>query len=154
MDIQSILVSIFESSSQLDVLYKEFYGDILSNYSYTEMHCIDCIGKIENPNVTKIAQTMNLTKAGISKCIKKLILKKALKTYKNKDNKKEIYYKLTTIGYEVFKKHSKMHQMWCSKDSAFFEKFDEKDIKAASKILNEYEKLLKSRLKEIKEDLK
>ena len=70
------LFNLFDTTNRLDILYKEEFGDILKDYSYTEMHTIDCIGKIENPNVTKIALALNLTKAGISKIIKKLTDKK------------------------------------------------------------------------------
>ncbi len=148
------LLSLFETTSKLDSAYKETFGDILAEYTYTEMHCIDCIGKIKNPNVTKIAQSLNLTKAAISKSIKKLLTKKSIKTYKNPDNKKEIYYELTEIGKEVFEKHLVMHKIWCTKDEEFFRKFNKSDIEITLKVLNEYNKTLESRLKSIMEDLK
>jgi len=153
-DILNTLLSLFETTNKLDGAYKETFGDILAEYTYTEMHCIDCIGKIKNPNVTKIAQSLNLTKAAISKSIKKLLTKKSIKTYKNPDNKKEIYYKLTEIGKEVFEKHSVMHELWCTKDEEFFKKFNKRDLEITLKVLIEYNKTLKSRLKNIKEDLK
>jgi len=139
---------------QLDVSHKKAFGDILADYTFTEMHCIDAIGKIENPNVTKIAQTMNLTKAAISKMIKKLLNKNAIEIYKNPENKKEIYYKLTLIGWDVYNKHLTIHENWCNKDEIFFKQFDENELKITFNVLSEYAKALKSRLKSIKEDLK
>ena len=104
------LFNLYDTVHRLDILYKEEFGDILKDYSYTEMHTIDSIGKIENPNVTKIAQNMDLTKAAISKIIKKLILKKSIETYQNPDNKKEIYYKLTPLGQKIYENHLVMHK--------------------------------------------
>ena len=92
-NIINTLFNLFDVSNQLDFLYKEEFGDILTDYTYTEMHTIDAIGKIENPNVTKIALNLNLSKAAISKIIKKLIKKKSIEIYKSPDNKKETYYK-------------------------------------------------------------
>lgn len=148
------LLTLFETTQQLDVLYKKAFGDVLGNYSYTEMHCIDCIGKTHNPNVTKIAQNMNLTKAAISKIIKKLLLKKSIEIYKSSNNKKEIYYKLTQTGQEVFEKHLVMHEIWCNKDEKFFKQFSKKELEITLDILLKYSKSLQNRLDNIKENLK
>ena len=153
-NIPNTLFTLFDITNQLDVLYKEEFGDILINYSFTEMHCIDCIGKIENPNVTKIAMYLNLTKAAISKAIKNLTDKKAVITYKNPDNKKETYYKLTQTGKEVFDKHLKMHENWCEKDKIFFKRFDKKELEITYAVLNKYAEALQERLDGIKENLK
>ncbi len=153
-EILNTLFTLFETTNQLDILYKEEFGDILKQYTYTEMHCIDCIGKLENPNVTKIAQQLNLTKACISKIIKKLIEKKSIEIYKNPDNKKETYYKLTSIGQEVYFNHLKMHKTWCEKDKSFFNKFKKKELEITFEILKKYTELLQIRLESIKENLK
>ncbi len=153
-NIINTLFNLFDVSNQLDFLYKEEFGDILTDYTYTEMHTIDSIGKIENPNVTKIALNLNLSKAAISKIIKKLIKKKSIEIYKSPDNKKETYYKLTPVGHEVFEKHLKMHESWCEKDKTFFKKFSKKDLEITFEILSKYTKLLETRLESIKENLK
>ncbi len=153
-NILNTLFALFDTTYQLDILYKNEFKEVLASYSYTEMHTIDSIGKIENPNVTKIAQKLNLTKACISKIIKKLIEKKSIETYKNPDNKKETYYKLTSKGCEVFNAHLKMHENWCEKDKEFFEQFKKSELKSAYEILNKYSKLLQIRLEELKDKSK
>ncbi len=153
-EILNTLFTLFDISNQLEILYKEEFGDILIDYTYTEMHCIDCIGKIENPNVTKISKSLGLTKAAISKIIKKLTDKEAVEIYKNPENKKETYYKLTAIGKNVYEKHLKMHENWCEKDKLFFKGFKQTELKITYDILNKYTKLLQTRLEDIKEHLK
>lgn len=145
------LISVFETMTQLDALYKQSFGDVLLDYTFTEMHCIDCIGKIENPNVTKIAREMKLTKAAISKNIKKLLSKNAIEIYKNSVNKKEIYYKLTPAGKEIYDKHLKMHEVWHNKDNEFFKQYSKEDLEILFDILSEYNKTLRERLDSIKE---
>ncbi len=152
--ILNTLFNLYDLTSQLDILYKEEFGDILTHYTYTEMHTIDAIGKIENPNVTKISKYLNLTKAGISKTIKKLAEKKTIEIYKIPDNKKETYYKLTKVGQEVFDKHLKMHKNWCEKDKTFFKQFNKKELETTYEVLNKYTKALQTRLENIKESLK
>ncbi len=152
--ILNTFLSLFDTTNQLNILYKKEFGNILSDYSYAEMHTIDVIGKIKDPNVTKIAKHLNITKAGISKIIKKLLLKKAILTYKNSDNKKETYYKLTQKGNEVFLGHLKMHKVWHKKDRAFFKQFNEKELKIMFKIINKYNLELQERLENIKENIK
>ena len=152
--IQNMLFNLFDITNRLDILYKKEFGDILISYTYTEMHTIDAIGKIENPNVTKIAQSLNLSKAAISKIIKKLNDKKAIEDYKSPDNKKETYFRLTEIGKEVFKKHLKMHENWCEKDKELFNQFNKKELETTYEVLNKYTKSLQSRLESIKENLK
>ncbi len=152
--ILNTLFNLFDITNRLDVLYKEEFGDILTNYTYTEMHTIDAIGKIENPNVTKIALALNLTKAGISKIIKKLTEKNAVFVYKSPDNKKETYYKLTKKGKEVFDKHLKMHKNWCEQDKILFKQFNKKELETTYKVLDKYSKSLQKRLENIKDSLK
>ena len=149
-----IFLKLFETMQQLDVCYKKAFGDILNTYTISEMHIVDFIGKSENPNVTKIASALNLTKAAVSKSIKKLINRKALELYKSPENKKEIYYKLTSVGVDVFNKHLKMHKNWCAKDIEFFNQFSKDDLEKTYNILLNYDKLLKKRLENIKENLK
>lgn len=148
------LFILFETSNQLDLLYKDEFGDILKKYTYTEMHCIDCIGKVHNPNVTKIAHHLNLTKAGVSKIIKKLADKKAVEDYKSPDNRKETYYKLTEIGREVYDKHLNMHKNWYEKDKSFFKQFGKNELEVTFDVLDKYAVLLQKRLEDIKENLR
>ena len=49
-----------------DMLSKLTEGKCLDEYGYSETHCIDYIGRLELPNVTKIAEHMGMTRgAGV-----------------------------------------------------------------------------------------
>jgi len=45
----------------------------LKEYKPSEIHCIEYIGKSEDSNVTKLAETFYMTRSAISKITKKLI---------------------------------------------------------------------------------
>lgn len=47
----------------------------LRGYKSSEVHCIEYIGKNIDPNVTKLAESLYMTKGAISKLTKKLIEK-------------------------------------------------------------------------------
>lgn len=68
--------------------------------------------------------------------IKKLISKGAIDTYTRDENKKEIYYILTSLGQEVFQAHEKIHQEWNDKDTEFFKQFDKNEIEFALNFLH------------------
>ena len=58
-----------------DMLSKLTESSCLDEYGYSETHCIDFIGRLELPNVTKIAEHMGMTRGAISKMTKKLLAK-------------------------------------------------------------------------------
>ena len=93
---------------------------------------------------------MNLTKGGVSKTIKKLIQKGVVESYSLDSNKKEIYYKLTSLGESIFDAHEKLHKNWSSKDSEFFKSFTEDELKITAKVLAKYDEYLQTQVGERK----
>lgn len=103
--ILDIMIKIQEHSDVFD--HKQ--DGLLHEISLAEVHCIDCIGTIDHPNVTKISEKMGLTRAGISKVSKKLLAKDLIESYQDPENKKEIYFRLTESGQCIYDKHKKIH---------------------------------------------
>ncbi len=148
-DLNTILSTLINTFELINNALKKNADPVLIDYSITEMHCIECIGKIENPNVTKISKMLNITRGGISKLIKKLIQKGSVEEYFCKENKKEIYYRLTKIGLEVFEAHEKIHQEWNDKDIKFFSQYDNAEIKFVLQFINDYTEHLKKNINKI-----
>ena len=94
-EFEALIQSFLSFVADMDIEIKNQDGT-LKNFTVNEMHCIDCIGKIVDPNVTKLAKALNMTRGGISRLIKKLLNKGAVKIYTNQNNNKEIYYHLTS----------------------------------------------------------
>ena len=72
---QILLKEIASMLQRQEMLTKLTENVCLEEYSYSETHCIDYIGKTELPNVTKIADNMQMTRGAISKMTKKLLAK-------------------------------------------------------------------------------
>jgi DNA-binding MarR family transcriptional regulator len=105
---EEILDIFIKSQVQSDV-FQHKKGGLLEAISLAEVHCIDCIGTIVQPNVTKISKTMGLTRGGISKISKKLLGKGLIESYRSPDNNKEIYFRLTESGHSLYVEHQKIH---------------------------------------------
>lgn len=84
--------------NKLAWLNKQKMEEALKEYKPSEVHCIESIGKSVDPNVTKLAESLYMTRGAISKITKKLIKKDVIESYQKPENKKEIYFKLTEQG--------------------------------------------------------
>ena len=124
-----LLIQFLEAEKLFEKNHKSQTGALFEEFSISEMHCVDFIFKTELPNVTKLSEKMNITKGGVSKIIKKLIEKNAIESFSVDTNKKEIYYKLTNKGKEIFKLHKNIHEKWCEINLEFFKNCSKEEIK-------------------------
>ena len=136
-EFDSLIKSLLSVAEELDVEIKNTDGT-LRNFTVNEMHCIDFIGKLKDPNVTKLSNALNLTRGGVSRLIKRLIAQSAVKTYTNNENKKEIYYSLTPLGKKVFTAHAHLHNTCHKYDSQFFKQFTQNEQEIALRFIRKY----------------
>jgi DNA-binding MarR family transcriptional regulator len=105
----------------------------------TEFHIISCIGDNGRANQTQISKTLNLTNAGVYKNTLKLTEKQVIEALKLPTNKKEVYYRLTGLGEEIYKLHSEVHRV---AEQDFFERLSNwtnRDLAAVSRFLLEFD---------------
>lgn len=121
----------------------------LKDYTSSEVHCIEFIGKSTDPNVTKLAEAFYMTRGAMSKLTKKLIQKGLIETYQNPENKKEIYYKLTAQGKAVFNIHEALHQEFQERDKAVFEQVTEEQWENILLIMDRYSQHLDEEIKKL-----
>ncbi|MFD0619116.1 MarR family winged helix-turn-helix transcriptional regulator [Paenibacillus sp. GCM10027629] len=117
--------------------------------TFMEVHCIDFIEKMEDANVTKLANAFQVTRGAISKVTKRLIETGAIERYQKPDNKKEIYFKLTDIGREIYWEHEKMHQTRIERDSGYFSQLSNEEKDNLIQILNKIYGQIAEELKEL-----
>ncbi|GAA6817541.1 MarR family transcriptional regulator [Helicobacter pylori] len=110
----------------------------LKGYTATEVHCVEAIQEIDNPNVQKLSRELYMTRGAISKLTKKLLAKELIESYQRDDNKKEIYYKLTTKGYEVFAIHERLHAQFQERDRKVFENVKDEQYDAMLSFIEQY----------------
>lgn len=141
-NINIIMKSFKEIYEKEEILGKISFKGEYEKYGVSEIHCIDFIGKMEDPNVTKIAQSMNMTRGAISKLCKKLLNNKLIDKYKKPENDKEIYFKLTELGERLYKHHEIKHRQWEERNNKFFKNIDEEEQEFVASFLKKFNNYL------------
>lgn len=103
----------------------------------TAVHVIDCIGRHEPINNTGIAETMNLSKASITKIGNKLLEEGFVKRTQMNDNKKESYFRLSQQGKKVFELHERLHELEAERFYRLLNKYSEMELKVIHKFLQD-----------------
>lgn len=111
----------------------------------TAVHVIDCIGRHEPINSTGIAETMNLSKASITKIGSKLLEEGFVKRTQMNDNKKESYFRLSPQGKKIFELHKRLHVLEAERFYRFLDKYSDGELKAIHKFLQDSSMDLESR---------
>ena len=128
--------------------------DSLKSYKSSEVHCIEYIGRNVDSNVTKLAESFYMTRGAMSKITKKLLKKGIIESYQKPDNKKEIYFRLTEQGKEVYKIHEKLHKEFQERDKVVFEQITEEQFDSMLSFIEKYSKHLDSEIKKAGIDIK
>ncbi len=84
--------------------------DLLPNITIMMLHVLDAIGKYEPVNGITISKEMDIPKGTVSKITRKLESLDLIRKEKLPDNKKEILFLTTSLGYELFEVHKKLHE--------------------------------------------
>jgi DNA-binding MarR family transcriptional regulator len=128
--------------------------DSFNGYKSSEVHCIEYIGRNVDSNVTKLAESFYMTRGAISKMSKKLIKKDVIESYQKPDNKKEIYFRLTEQGQEIYKVHEELHKEFEERDKAVFEQVTEEQFDSMLSFVEKYSRHLDAEIKKQGIDIK
>lgn len=102
--------------------------EIEPTLNMTELHTIACIGEKEPINVTSIAETMNLSKGNTSKITNKLLKAGWVRRAQLNDNKKEVYFRLTTAGKRLFAIHDELHIKEQQRINEFLDRYSDSEL--------------------------
>ncbi|WP_045506821.1 MarR family transcriptional regulator [Bacillus amyloliquefaciens] len=126
----------------------------LKEYKPSEVHCIEFIEKIKDANVTKLAESLYMTKGAISKLTKKLINKGLIESYQKPVNKKEIYFRLTEQGKVIYEIHEELHTEFRERDKIVFEQVTDEQFDTMLSFVETYSRHLDSEIKKLGADIK
>lgn len=151
---EQVMIGLRELLNKMAWLNKFKMEDSLKGYKSSEVHYIECIGKNVDSNVTKLAESLYMTRGAISKMTKKLIEKGIIESYQKPDNKKEIYFKLTEQGQRIYETHEKLHKEFQERDKSVFEQVTEEQFDSMLSFVENYSKHLDSEIKKMGIDIK
>ena len=135
-----------------EILSKLTEDEKLHGYNYSEIHTIAAIGDLEEPNVTKIANHMNVTRGAISKITKKLLDRNLIESYRQVGNKQKVFFRLTKSGRFLYDEHDKRHKLWLSRDDAFISRFDSKTVEQVENFMKEFNDYLEAQIVKLGEN--
>lgn len=144
---EQVIMDFRDLFNKMAWLNKMKMEDSLKGYKPSEVHCIEAIEKIADPNVTKLAESLYMTRSAISKLTKKLIERDLIESYQKPDNKKEIYYRLTKQGKVIFQIHEDLHKEFQERDKAVFEQVTDEQFDSMLRFTETYSRHLDAEIK-------
>lgn len=144
---EEIMLSLTDIFNKIEQLRKPQMIKKFKGYSFLEIACLEIISKIREPNVTKLADQLYVTRGAISKATKKLLQKEDITTFKNLDNKKEFYFKLTSKGDKINQQHEALHKEFLINDQAVFESFSQEKLETILQFTQLYNQHLDKELR-------
>ncbi|PGT83203.1 MarR family transcriptional regulator [Bacillus cereus] len=119
-------------------LNKDKMEEGLKGFKSSEVHCIEHIENNADSNVTQLAEAFYVTRGAISRMTKKLIKKGLIESYQKSENKKEIYFRLTEQGKEIYKIHEDLHKEFQERDKVVFEQVTEAEFDSIISFVEKY----------------
>lgn len=149
--IMSALWDMMNKKNWLDTFQMKKW---LQGYTPSELHCIDYIGKNAECNVTKLSDAFLMTRSAISKLSKKLIKKNLIESYQKPENKKEVYFRLTDLGKELYDLHEKVHIQLHERDKDILDNIGDHDFLSIMTFICQYSQHLDKEIENLGVDLK
>ncbi|MCC3380479.1 MarR family transcriptional regulator [Paenibacillus farraposensis] len=123
------------SMSFLEEIHEHFDG--IATLNITDVHVIDCIGRHEPINVTTLAERIELSKGTVSKVSAKLLKEGWIRRTQLNDNKKEIYFRLTSSGKKLFLVHERLHAKMQHQLIQFLNRYSSEELEVIKRLLSD-----------------
>jgi DNA-binding MarR family transcriptional regulator len=140
---QELISQMIDLSNEIEWFNRPILEERLKEYPLSEIELIEKIGTIPNANVTKLASASYMTRGAISKLTKKLLSKDLIESYQIEDNKKEIYFRLTSKGEKIRKVHSDLHMTFLQRDKIVFEGMTNEEFDTIFRFISKYREHIK-----------
>ena len=144
---EQVMNGFRELYNKLVWLNKDKMEEGLKGFKSSEVHCIEYIENNADSNVTQLAEAFYVTRGAISRMTKKLIQKALLKATKSQKIRKEIYFRLTEQGKEIYKIHENLHKEFQERDKAVFEQVTEEEFNSIISFVEKYSRHLDAEIK-------
>ncbi|AFQ15051.1 MarR family transcriptional regulator [Bacillus thuringiensis] len=144
---EQVMNGFRELYNKLVWLNKDKMEEGLKGFKSSEVHCIEYIENNVDSNVTQLAEAFYVTRGAISRMTKKLIQKGLIESYQKSENKKEIYFRLTEEGKEIYKIHEDLHKEFQERDKAVFEQVTEEEFDSIVSFVEKYSRHLDAEIK-------
>ena len=111
--------------------------DLLQDSTLLMLQVLDAIGRMELVNGITISKQFRIPKGSVSKATRRLIAKKLIKQEYLPNNKKEVLFRLTPLGRELFDVHRAFDQQMERGFVQFLQKYDANDLRFLVRVLQD-----------------
>ncbi|WP_248912460.1 MarR family transcriptional regulator [Paenibacillus antarcticus] len=112
-------------------------ADLMKEMTVLMLHVLDAIGKLEPVNGITISKQFGISKGSVSKITRKLIDKQIIIIEYLPDNKKEILFRTTSLGKEIFCLHQALHHQIDLGANRFLQRYTEDEMQFLVSALRE-----------------
>ena len=144
-EIYQLMAQFLERQELINQIH---HSEKLSGYGTAELHVLKAINEIQDPNVTELAKALRLTKGAISKTVRKLQAKKLVESYKKEGNRQKVYYRMTSLGGEIYERHEIRDDVWKQKNHEFLTRLTPEEMQNATRYMRLYNDFLEQVIKQ------
>jgi DNA-binding MarR family transcriptional regulator len=112
-------------------------AELLEDSTVMMLRVLDAIGRLEPVNGITISKQFRIPKGSVSKATRRLIDKKLIKAESLPNNKKEILYRTTPLGKELFQAHRAFDEQMEKDFIQFLQKYDEDELRFIVRVLHD-----------------
>ena len=110
---------------------------LLQDSTFMMLRVLDAIGRLEPINGATISKRFRIPKGSVSKATRRLIAKKLITSESLPNNKKEILYRTTPLGKELFQAHRAFDEQVEMGFVQFLQKYDEDELRFIMRVLRD-----------------
>ena len=97
--LMEVLSELIHKKEALDRLT---WRTVARDLNPTELRCVEYIGRRAGVNATRLAEAFSMTTGAASKLTKRLLARDLVTRYQKLENRKEVYFRLSPQGEELF----------------------------------------------------
>ena len=112
-------------------------AEILQDSTLLMLRVLNAIGQLEPANGITISKQFRIPKGSVSKTTRRLIAKKLIKKESLPNNKKEVLFRLTPLGRELFDVHRAFDQQMEQGFVRFLQKYDADQLDFIARMLQD-----------------
>ena len=111
--------------------------DMLQDSTLLMLRVLDAIGRLEPVNGITISKQFQIPKGSVSKTTRRLLTKRLIQQESLPNNKKEILFRLTPLGRELFEVHQAFDQQMERGFIRFLQRYDADELRLLMRMLQD-----------------
>ncbi|MFC9712180.1 MarR family transcriptional regulator [Paenibacillus sp. NPDC056933] len=111
--------------------------ELVKEMTVTMLHVLDAIGTLEPVNGMTISKQFGFSKGSVSKITRRLIHKEIILSESLPGNRKEVLFRTTPLGKEIYRLHQAMHYQIDNGVNRFLQRYNEDELQFLVRTLRE-----------------